>query len=256
VLRGVADKRREGSRRPSLADALREALGVELPKTSQLSPWWRDRLTDEQIAYAAMDAVMALRLATALRPRIEKLPSGPHALFRLCKAVMPVARMELAGIALAQQAAAWDQELVGLKGQIAKLGIENPSSSPQVSAWLRPQLKRLEEQSSFAWLSSWPRTPTSWHTIGLSLPGPPSRPAGPFFILGFRRAQVHPEASPFPPKAPSKTLAEAELVREAAPIREPPPLDRNPRWDATGSSSQATALRQINQSLRGGHKSR
>src|ERR1700730_14297244 len=73
---------------------------------------------------------------------------------------------------------------------------------------------------------------------------------------GFRRAQVHPEASPFPPKAPSKTLAEAELVREAAPIREPPPLDRNPRWDATGSSSQATALRQINQSLRGCHKSR
>ena len=165
VLRGVADKRREGSRRPSLADALREALGVELPKTSQLSPWWRDRLADEQIAYAAVDAVMALRLATALLTRIEKLQTGPHALFRLCKAVMPVARMELAGIALdrealAQQAAAWDQELVGLKGQIAKLGIENPSSSPQVSAWLRPQLKRLEEQSSFGWLSSWPRTPT------------------------------------------------------------------------------------------------
>ena len=44
ALRGVEDTRREGSRRPSLADAVREALGIELPKTSQLSPWWRDRL--------------------------------------------------------------------------------------------------------------------------------------------------------------------------------------------------------------------
>jgi hypothetical protein len=39
VLRGVGDARREGSRRPSLADAVKEALGLDLPKTSQLSPW-------------------------------------------------------------------------------------------------------------------------------------------------------------------------------------------------------------------------
>jgi hypothetical protein len=56
VLRGVQDERRAGSRRPSLADAVKEALGADLPKTSQVSPWWRDRLTPEQIAYAALDA--------------------------------------------------------------------------------------------------------------------------------------------------------------------------------------------------------
>jgi len=39
VLRGVEDRRREGSRRPSLEDAVKEALGIELPKQSQLSPW-------------------------------------------------------------------------------------------------------------------------------------------------------------------------------------------------------------------------
>jgi hypothetical protein len=33
VLRGVEDNRREGSRRPSLADAVKEALGIDLPKT-------------------------------------------------------------------------------------------------------------------------------------------------------------------------------------------------------------------------------
>ena len=77
VLRGVEDARREGSRRPSLAVAVKEALGIDLPKTSQLSPWWRDRLTQEQIAYAALDAVFALKLEAALTPRIATLSKGP-----------------------------------------------------------------------------------------------------------------------------------------------------------------------------------
>ena len=69
--------RRAGSRRPSLADAVKEALGVGLPKTSQLSPWWRDRLTQEQIAYAALDVVFALKLEAALTPRIAELSKAP-----------------------------------------------------------------------------------------------------------------------------------------------------------------------------------
>ena len=77
VLRGVEDARREGSRRPSLAVAVKETLEIDLPKTSQLSPWWRDRLTQEQIAYAALDAVFALKLEAALTPRIVKLTNGP-----------------------------------------------------------------------------------------------------------------------------------------------------------------------------------
>ena len=103
VLRGVEDARREGSRRPSLAVAVKEALGIDLPKTSQLSPWWRDRLTQEQIAYAALDAVFALKLEAALTPRIATLSKGPDGKTlqsRLCEAVGPVARMELAGITL------------------------------------------------------------------------------------------------------------------------------------------------------------
>jgi len=44
ALRGVPDERREGSRRPSFAAVVQEALGIDLPKTSQLSPWWRDHL--------------------------------------------------------------------------------------------------------------------------------------------------------------------------------------------------------------------
>jgi ribonuclease D len=139
VLRGVEDVRREGSRRPSLADAVKEALGVGLPKTSQVSPWWRDRLTPEQIAYAALDVVFALKLEAALTPRIAELSKGPDGKTvqtRLCEAVGPVARMELAGItvdreALEKQVNEWDQELTTLKGEIAtNLGVMNPSSAP------------------------------------------------------------------------------------------------------------------------------
>jgi DNA polymerase-1 len=168
VLRGVEDARREGSRRPSLPDAVKEALGVDLPKTSQVSPWWRDRLTLEQIAYAALDGVFALKLEAAVTPRIATLSKGPDGKTlqtRLCEAVGPVARMELAGItvdreALEKQANAWDQELTALKDEIAaKLGIMNPSSAPQLVAWLSRELERLDATNSTNLASSWPRTP-------------------------------------------------------------------------------------------------
>jgi len=168
VLRGVEDARREGSRRPSLAVAVKEALGTDLPKTSQLSPWWRDRLTEEQIAYAALDAVLALKLEAALTPRIVKLSNGPDGKTlqrRLCEAVGPVARMELAGItidreALAKQADDWDQELTTLKDEIAKVGIANPSSARQVAIWLSGELRRLDATHSTNLASNWPRTPS------------------------------------------------------------------------------------------------
>jgi DNA polymerase I-like protein with 3'-5' exonuclease and polymerase domains len=168
VLRGVEDLRREGSRRPSFADAVKEALGVGLPKTSQVSPWWRDRLTPEQIAYAALDVVFALKLEAALTPRIAELSKGPDGKTvqtRLCEAVGPVARMELAGItvdreALAKQVNEWDQELTSLRGEIAtNLGVMNPSSAPQVAAWLSSELERLDATNSTNLASSWPRTP-------------------------------------------------------------------------------------------------
>jgi DNA polymerase-1 len=169
VLRGVADIRREGSRRPSLEDAVQEALGVELPKQSQLSPWWRDQLTQEQIAYAALDAVFALKLAAKLAQPVAALGKGPDnktPLGRLCAAVGPVTRMELAGItldreALTKQVSAWDEELTTLEDEIAaKLGIANPSSASQVATWLGRELERLRAPKSTNLASSWPRTST------------------------------------------------------------------------------------------------
>src|SRR5262249_24028816 len=168
ALRGVEDACRAGARRPSLADAVKEAVGINLPKTSQVSPWWRDRLTQQQIAYAALDAVFALKLEAALTPRIATLSKGPDGKTlqtRLCEAVGPVAGMELAGItvdreALEKQVNAWDQERTTRKGETpAKIGIMNPSSALQVAAWLSRELERLDATDSTNLVSSWPRTP-------------------------------------------------------------------------------------------------
>jgi DNA polymerase I-like protein with 3'-5' exonuclease and polymerase domains len=168
VLRGQPNKHRPGSRRPSLADAVKECLQFTLPKTSQLSPWWRDRLTDEQIAYAALDPVIALKLANCLQPRVDQLRPGPDEKSlcdRLCRAVMPVARMELAGVsldqnALSRQVEAWDGELALLRTELEQLGITNPASGPQLISWLRREFQRLDEETGSSWESSWPRTPT------------------------------------------------------------------------------------------------
>ena len=135
----------------------KEALGIELPKTSQLSPWWRDRLTDEQIAYAALDAVLPLKLAAVLQPRVAKLPPGPDGktpLDRLCGAVMPVARMELAGVvldrdALAKQIDAWDQELTSLTVRSPSLASATRRARPRCpcgfagncSGWTMPTFR-------------------------------------------------------------------------------------------------------------------
>jgi DNA polymerase-1 len=162
VLRGVEDERREGSRRPSLAVAVHEALGLNLPKTSQLSPWWRAKLSQEQIAYAALDAVFALKLADKLSPRISAMRNGTEGSnlqHRLCAAIGPVVRMELAGIAvdreaLSRSARSWQQQVVDLRGQLAALGIANPSSARKVAIWLRDELERLDPTK----LASWPRT--------------------------------------------------------------------------------------------------
>ncbi len=160
-LRGEPDNRREGTRRPSLAIAVKEALGVTLPKEMQNSDWGRDELTGEQIAYAALDAVMARRLWAHFQSELEHQRSAPDGVTlatRLNKAVAPIARMELAGVmldikALARVDAGWRFETARLHKEITtRFRVENPRSAPQVQAWLGDELRRLGKHRE------WPRT--------------------------------------------------------------------------------------------------
>ena len=163
-LRGEPDNRREGTRGPSLAIAVKEALGITLPKEMQQSDWGRDELTDEHIAYAALDAVMARRLWTHFQSELENQRSAPDGVTlstRLNKAVVPIARMELAGVmldteALARLDASWRFETARLRKEITtRFGVENPTSAPQVEAWLSRELRKLGRDRE------WPRTPTN-----------------------------------------------------------------------------------------------
>jgi DNA polymerase-1 len=161
-LRGEHDRTREGSRRPSLAIAVKEALGVELPKQMQQSEWGLDELTSGQVAYAALDAVMARCLFTRFQTSLHQqrcAPDGVTLAARLNKAVTPIARMELAGVmldteALARLDAGWRFEAARLREEIkTRFGVENPKSAKQVEAWLCKELHRLGKGRE------WPRTP-------------------------------------------------------------------------------------------------
>lgn len=90
------------SRRHGLADLVGHFLGEQLDKKEQVSDWSRDPLTPEQLAYAAKDAAILLRLRDALLPQLET--AGLMDVAHLEGACVPaVAEMELTGIHVDQQ---------------------------------------------------------------------------------------------------------------------------------------------------------
>jgi ribonuclease D len=73
--------------RHGLKDLVKELLGVDLSKAQQSSDWGADKLSDEQVAYAACD-VLYLH---ALRERLETMLAreGRDALARACFQFLP-----------------------------------------------------------------------------------------------------------------------------------------------------------------------
>lgn len=141
----------------SLADAAKDGLGVHLDKTEQVSDWAANELSQAQIDYAAQDALITLRLAERLLPKIEK--QGQKLLYRnWCHALPVLAQLQLTGQSFdwdRHQAliAEWQQEHGSLHPQIREqLGDINPNSGPQLGEWLKGNIEsRL--------LRRWPKTP-------------------------------------------------------------------------------------------------
>ena len=52
----------------SLQDAAGESLGIRLNKTEQTGDWNAPELAPNQLAYAAMDALVCWRLSTTILP--------------------------------------------------------------------------------------------------------------------------------------------------------------------------------------------
>jgi ribonuclease D len=87
--------------RHGLKDLVREVLGVELSKQQQSSDWGADKLTDEQLRYAATD-VLHLH---ALRSRLDEMLAreGRLELAQACFAFLPSqALLDLAGFGEAE----------------------------------------------------------------------------------------------------------------------------------------------------------
>ena len=61
--------------RHGLKDLCKELLGVDLSKQQQTSDWGADRLSDEQLAYAASDVLYLHALKAKLEPSGAR---GPH----------------------------------------------------------------------------------------------------------------------------------------------------------------------------------
>lgn len=151
----------------SLAGLAAVYLDTAMSKAAQTSDWGCRELTPGQLAYAALDAVMVLRLYQRLKPLLKHHTQGRC--YTLMRDVQPaVARMELNGIHLDFAAheklmANWRQErrqarlrLQGLLGPRI-----NPESGKQISDWLGRHLDP-------AMVKQWPRTRTGQLKTGAS----------------------------------------------------------------------------------------
>lgn len=82
--------------RHGLRDLCRELLGVEISKQQQSSDWGADRLTEEQLAYAASDVLHLHKLKDVLDPLLQR--EGRQDIAQACFEFLPVrAKLDLLG---------------------------------------------------------------------------------------------------------------------------------------------------------------
>jgi DNA polymerase-1 len=142
---------------PSLADLAQDYLGWKMSKEQQVSDWNAQSLSREQLAYAALDALVVCRLYEILHSEVrEKKRFAVYALMR--DSQKAIARLELNGCYFDTNGHGkllnkWqviketaDSELKQLIGPEI-----NPGSSKQLSQWL---MENLDNNT----LLNWPRT--------------------------------------------------------------------------------------------------
>lgn len=148
-----------GVHRRSLEDVASAYLGVEVPKALQRSDWGAPVLSEGQIAYAALDAVLAFQLWRKMR--LELHAKGRGAAYVLQRDVTTATvRMIQRGITLDQKAhqrqvAEWEAEAAAARQAfIAETGEAPPITPAETRAFL---MKVLPPDV----IEAWPRTPKS-----------------------------------------------------------------------------------------------
>jgi len=143
--------------RISLQKAVKRIFKEALPKKEQTSDWGADTLSQSQINYAAVDAIMALKLGGILSKRLNKKDLSK--LYRvLWQAQYPVAKMEYYGCNFDMAGhlmliKAWEAQLEVATEALKSMMGENVNiqSPKQISDWLKKNLSK----NSF---EKWPKT--------------------------------------------------------------------------------------------------
>ena len=147
--------------RPAAGHRRRGGARITVPKDLQTSDWSASRLSEAQLRYAALDAVVAYRAARVLWRGLE--PDARPAFTAQNNAVPVIARMRLVGIPFDPEIhratiAAWEVEQAEARAAfVAAAGEEVPQQGPKRSLWL---LRRLQALGADATIGRWPRTAT------------------------------------------------------------------------------------------------
>ncbi len=140
------------SRTAGLKDLAKEILGLDISKEQQTSDWSQENLSQEQIEYAALDAVLPVRLFDIQWKSLEK--RGLVRSYHILRNVQySIAQMELYGIGFnvekhRELIITWWEERDKLETIIfEKIGREfNINSSKQMGEWLKEVLKEHDLQ--------------------------------------------------------------------------------------------------------------
>ena len=166
-----------------LADCSKAVLNVTVDKTLQVSSWHNPELSTSQIEYAALDAVLALKLSDSYLPIIRST-GQTDAYKRLVRALPVVAHQMLAGVpfdsaAHKQLMDNWRQEIEPLRESLTTELSINPDSAAQLAQWLS---KTLDNKT----LSSWPKTASGQLSTDADTLLSASHPA----LVGLRRYKI------------------------------------------------------------------
>lgn len=145
------------NRSASLKDVTVALFGEELNKKAGASDWSIPELTFEQVRYAALDAIVQMRIYEKLTQYIDKLHlRRVYDLYR--KAQIAICEMELNGIGFdrdqhIKNVVAWREQLVDARDEVLKLTGLSTITDTKLGTWLEGSLPKEV-------LEVWPKTET------------------------------------------------------------------------------------------------
>jgi len=146
------------NRNIGLADMAKDAFGLELDKTLQVSDWGREALVPEQILYAAADAVVAYQLADRFDDWFIAHERYLETYSFLRSLIYPLVRQTENGVMLdadrhRQLVSEWQVAIDNLVADLAKDGLTEPTKTKAIQAYLTAKLSDDEQDD-------WPKTKT------------------------------------------------------------------------------------------------